>query len=548
MLQDDLKRFFRGDVAVDEATLAGHSVDASLFKVRPQAVVFPKDVKDIENLVEFVNVRHDEGEQFSITPRAAGTDMSGGPLGESIILDVTRYINAIRKFGDDYAVVEPGLYYRDFEVETLRRNLILPSYPASKHLCAMGGIVANNSGGEKTLAYGKTEDYVEEVSVVLADGKEYSFGPLTKLELESKMKQKNFGAEVHRKIYRLIEENYDSIQKAKPRVSKNSAGYALWNVWDRKVFNLAKLFVGSQGTLGIITSAMLKLVHPKKYSRLGVIFLNDLAPLSKIVERVLALKPQSFESYDDKTLHLAIKFLPQMLQLMKAKGLFSLAMQFLPELWMTIKNGRLPKLILLIEFADDDQAMVAKRLSEMQESLQEFNLNLRVTKNEGESEKYWAIRRESFNLLRQRVEGKQTAPFIDDIIVTPDKLPEFLPKLNAILDKYSKYMIYTIAGHVGDGNFHIIPLMDLSDAKAREIIPILADEVYALVFQYKGSITAEHNDGLIRSPYLAKMYGDKIYSLFTEIKDVFDPRGIFNPHKKIGATIEYAISHMKHGA
>jgi len=492
-----------------------------------------------------VNVRRDVKQNLSLTARAAGSDMSGGPLTDSIVVEFTKYFNRIKKMEADYAIVEPGVFYRDFEVDAAKRGVFFPPYPASKQLCAMGGIVANNAAGEKTLAYGKTEQYVEELKAVLSDGQEYAFGPLTKDGLKRKMLLETFEGEVYRKIYKLIEDNYDAIQNARPHVSKNSAGYYLWNVWDRKTFDLSKLFVGSQGTLGLITEARLKLVPKKKHSRLAVVFMKDLSPLARLVNTVLEFHPESFESYDDKTLKLAIKFLPDLVRILKS-GFFSLALKFLPEFWMVLTGG-FPKLVLLIELTGDDEKEISSRFAKLVTALKAYKVKVRVTKSEAEAEKYWTIRRESFNLLRKRVRGKQTAPFIDDIVVRPEKLPEFLPELNKILDAYQDKMFYTIAGHVGDGNFHIIPLMNLSDPAVRAVIPKLSDEVYNLVFKYGGSMTAEHNDGLIRSPYLKKMYGEKIYGLFEEVKNIFDPRNIFNPGKKVGASLQYALDHIKTG-
>lgn len=205
-------------------------------------------------------------------------------------------------------------------------------------------------------------------------------------------------------------------------------------------------------------------------------------------------------------------------------------------------SGGLPKLILLAEFTDNSEEALRGRLENLARELKSINANFRILASEEEAKKYWIIRRESFNLLRHHIKGKRTAPFIDDFIVRVEKMPEFLPKLNEILDQYD--MIYTIAGHVGDGNFHIIPLMDLSDPKNHQIIKELSDKVYDLVLKYGGSITAEHNDGLIRSPYLEKMYGPEIYKLFEETKKIFDPKNIFNPGKKVGADLQYAFDHL----
>ena len=168
----------------------------------------------------------------------------------------------------------------------------------------------------------------------------------------------------------------------------------------------------------------------------------------------------------------------------------------------------------------------------------------KATKSGMDTEKYWVMRRESFNLLRHKVKDKRAAPFIDDIIVDPSHLPEFLPKLYNILEEHN--ITPTLAGHAGSGNFHIIPLMDLSREEERRKIPEVAEKVYDLVLEYGGSITAEHNDGLIRSPYIEKMYGKEVYGLFEKTKEIFDPQNIFNPGKKVGADLEYAMRHIKH--
>lgn len=542
LLKDKIKAFFKGEVKDDEATLKTYSRDASLFEVKPKLVVFPKDKEDIENLVKFVN--DNPQEKLSLTARSAGTDMTGGPLNQSIIVEFLDHFNHIKEVGEDYAVTEPGVFYRDFEKETLKHGLLMPSYPASRELCSVGGIAANNSGGEKTLVYGKTENYVERLKTILSDGKEYTFEPLSKKELDKKMAQNDFEGGIYRKIWRIISENEELLKDAKPRVSKNSAGYYLWNVWDGETFNMCKLLVGSQGTLGINTEIKFKLIKPMKHSKLLVAFLKekDIDQLGNIVNEVLQYDPESFESYDDNTLKLAVKFFPEVVRFFKS-DLISLGIEFIPEAWMTLTGG-MPKLVLMAEFTGENEEDVSLRATQCQEHLKKFNLRTRIAKAGNDTKKYWVIRRESFSLLRHHIQGKHTAPFIDDIVVNPEHLPEFLPKLNALLAKYPK-LIYTVAGHVGNGNFHIIPLMDFKDKDAPEIIRKLSEEVYDLVFEYKGSITGEHNDGLIRSPYLKKMYGEKVYELFEEVKKTFDPDNIFNPGKKVGSTISYSMHHLE---
>ena len=553
---DELKKIIKGEILSDDDVLEKFSEDASIFKIKPALVVQPKNSTDLKNLVSFVLRKKKQGQKISLTARSAGTDMTGGPLSDSIVVDFLKHFNHIKTIKENpkspraegngivgHIITEPGVFYRDLEKQTLKRGLLLPSYPASKDLCSIGGMVNNNSGGEKNLLYGKTEKYVLELKVVLSDGNEYVVKPLSKKELDRKIKQKNFEGGIYRRIHNLIIKNQKVIIAAKPNVSKNSAGYYLWNVWDGKTFDLTKLIVGAQGTLGLVTEAKLGLVKIKKHSRMVIVFLNNLEPLAGVEEKILKYKPESFESYDDKTLKLAFKFFPQMLQAMKAKNMLKMMFQFLPDAWIMLTRG-FPKLVLLAEFTGDDEAQIVEHIKPLYRELQSLKVGVRVTPNEESGKKYWTIRRESFSLLRKRVKGKHTAPFIDDVIVHPEEIKEFLPKLNNILSRY-KELVYTIAGHAGDANFHIIPLVDFSDPRFHRDIKEVSEKVYDLVAEYNGSITAEHNDGLIRTPYLKKMYKPVVLKLFKEAKDIFDPYNIFNPRKKVNGDLDYAMQHIK---
>ena len=546
-LFEELKNLIKGEVAEDEQTLQNFSHDASIFEVNPRVVVFPKDAEDVQNVIKFINNHKKENPTLSVTGRSAGTDMGGGPLNESIILSFTQHFNQILGLVGNVATTQPGVYYRDFEKFTLQSGLIFPSYPASRELCAMGGIVNNNSGGEKSFEYGKTENFVKKLRMVLSDGNIYEFKPLNEKELAEKLLLKSFEGEIYRKIHTLITKNYDEIKAAKPIVSKNSAGYFLWNVYDKEtnVFDLTKLFVGAQGTLGIMLDAGIELMPVKKHSEMLVIFMGqkDMDNLGPIINTILPTKPESVETYDDNTLKLAIKFFPEFARKMGAANIISTAFHFIPEFFMALTGG-IPKLIIQVEFTGNNLDDLKDKINSLKNSLKPYKLKMRIAGNEKQSKKYWLIRRESFSLLREKIKDKHTAPFIDDFVVRPEKLPEFLPKLNKILEKYPS-LIYTIAGHIGDGNFHIIPLMDIADEKQREIIPVLGKEVYDLVFEYHGSTTGEHNDGLVRSPYLKKMYGEKIYELFEKTKEIFDPLNIFNPRKKIYSSMDYSMKHIR---
>src|SRR3989344_1529255 len=531
-IKNEIKKLVNGEVLDDNETLKKYSRDASLFEVWPKLVVWPRNAEDIRKIIKFVaNKKTEDKERYknlSVTVRAAGSCMSGGSLSESIILDVTKYLNkfSVSK-NEQKAEVEPGVFYRDFEPETLKQGLILPCYTASKNLCALGGMIGNNAAGEKTLFYGKMENFVEELEVVLADGSECLFRAVPRQEALRKSHEHTFEGAIYERMMRLIDENREIINKARPKVSKNSAGYYLWNVERNALFDLTRILIGSQGTLGIVTRAKLKLVPIKPKSKLLIILMKDIQKLGYLVNIILKYQPESVESYDDATLKLAVRFFPEMLAIMKSKFL-KIMWQFLPEALMVLTGG-MPKLVLMVEFSGKEDGEIDQRMEKLNQEIKEMGFKTRKTGSAQDAEKYWTIRRESFNLLRKHVRGKRTAPFIDDICVEPKHLPKFLPKLRKMLDEAK--LAYTIAGHAGNGNFHIIPLMDMGKSSNRALIPYLSDKVYDLVHQYSGSITAEHNDGIVRTPYLGKMYSPEILRIFEETKKIFDPQNIFNPGK-----------------
>jgi FAD/FMN-containing dehydrogenase len=543
-LREEIAGVVRGDVSDDAADLERFSRDTSIFKRKPSLIVSPQDAADVAALVQAVHERKKGGADISLTGRSAGTDMSGGPLTDSVVISFTKHMNHVREIGADYAVAEPGIYYRDFEKATMEKiGMLLPSYPASRELCALGGIISNNSGGELTLHYGKTERYVQELDVVLSDGTEATFKPLSPAELIEKEKLETLEGLIYREMHRLVDAHTDLIEAKRPKVSKNSAGYALWSIRDHEkgTFDLSKLIVGSQGTLAMVTKAKVGLVRRKTHRAMLIVFLKDLTLLPEIVHRVLKQDPESFESYDNHTFELAIKFLPQILQHMGPIKALELGLSFLPEMAM-VATGGVPKFVLMAEFSEDTDQAARDRVREARHVLADLPVKTRMAAGKIGPQKYWKIRRESFNLLRKNVPGMYAAPFIDDFVVDPDTYPKFLPELDALLSKHP--FTFTVAGHVGNGNFHIFPLVDMTREAVHQEILALNEQVYDLVLKYGGSTTGEHNDGIIRTPYLKQMFGPEMHALFVETKRIFDPLNIFNPGKKVGGTKEDVAKYM----
>jgi len=541
-----LERGFSGDLDDTAEALAFYSHDASMFELIPKLVIKPKNSADVQAAVKLVSEQKGKNPDLSLTARSAGTDMSGAAINDSIIVDFNKYFREIISVDGDIAVTQPGVFFRDFDVAT--GDYLLPSYPASRDLASVGGMLNNNSGGEKSLQFGKTEKYVPALKLVFADGIERVVKPLTKAELDLKMQQDDFEGKVYKDLFELIDNNYDKIRAAKPNVSKNSTGYKLWDVWDREtgIFDMTQMIIGAQGTLGFVTEGTFKLVPRPKHSGLLVLFMHDIDKLGDVITTVLKHNPATFESFDDATLLLVMKFMPSFLKMLGPVRFVHFLFTLIPD-GMQLLRG-FPKLVLMVEFNGDTEEEVRQKITTLHKELSPYRARYEINgfeedPTEAASEKFWIMRRYSFQLLRSKVKDKHTAPFIDDLIVNPEYLPEFLPQIRNIIKKYK--LLATIAGHMGDGNFHIIPLMKLEDPNDRAKLLPAMKEVDELVLKYKGSLSGEHNDGLVRGPWLEQMYGKEIVDLFRDAKDIFDPQHIFNPHKKANADWGYSFSHIR---
>jgi FAD/FMN-containing dehydrogenase len=545
-LKTEIAPLIKGEIDNTELTRAFYSHDASMFELVPELVVYPNGAEDIKHIVRYVSkVKKEGNKHISITARSAGTDMSGGAINQSIILDMTKHFNKIIDVGPRSAHVQPGVHYRDFEPKTLRHGALLPCYPASRDLCTVGGMVANNSGGELSLRYGKTERFVTELKVVLADGNEYVVKPLTKADLDKKIAQDDFEGRLYKGVFEVVDKHYDEIKAAKPKVSKDSTGYHLWNVWDRDtgIFDLTQLIIGSQGTLGIVTDIHFRLVPHAPHSGTLVMFLRDTSQLGTLINDVMQFKPVAFEGFDNYTLLLSFKLFFFFRKTLGWGGLVKLGLQLLPEALKLFRG--IPKMVLLIEFDGQTAEEVANQVHACRQALKPYGNKALFEEDETEakSRKFWIMRRESFNLLRKKVKDKHTAPFIDDLVVPPQHLPHFLPELRTILDSYK--LLATVAGHMGDGNFHVIPLMKIEEKLERIKLEPAMREVNNLVLSYGGSLSGEHNDGMSRGPWLHIMYSRNIMRYFKQVKELFDPENIFNPDKKTDAHWEFSMSHIR---
>lgn len=522
-----LKQNYKGKIHTDESSRQAVSTDASIFKVVPAAVAIPEDIEDLKTLVRNVTAVASDGANVSLSPRGAGTCMSGGSLTESIMVDMKPYFSWVGEVNtrEKSVWVGAGTYHRDVEAAVSKQGLLFAPYTSSKDLCVIGGMVGNNASGEKSIRYGATVDNVMAVTMIAADGNEYEFGSIGAEVFAEKIKQDDLEGHIYRELDKMIESNWDLLQKTRPKVRKNAAGYQLWRVVNQNQddFNVAKLICGAQGTLGIVTSVKLRLVEKFNHRRMLIIPINDLSQLALAVQTVLAHHPEGLETYDNHTYALAETYLPD-----EAKS-------------AVISKGQ--HLVLMAQFVEHTKDQTDHYADVCKKALERKKFKVHTVRSDTEAEAHWRIRRASFKMLMEHPhKGMRAVPFIEDTIVSTDHYGEFLASLEAILADYD--MVYTYAGHIGDGSIRLIPLVDLEAADAADKVFELARRTYDLTFAFGGSMSVDHNDGLIRTPFLPRMFGEDVMELFADVKFLFDPLNIFNPGKKVGITEGYAKAHM----
>ena len=491
---EELKTHFKGEIYTDFKRRHAYSHDASIYELTPDVALAPIDSDDIKHLVRLVTASKHLSPGLSITARGAGTNMSGGAIGSSIVIDMAKHFTDIRGVQANVLHAQPGANITD-------------------SIGTIGGMVANNSAGKQWLRYGNIDAAVRELSVILADGNEYIVKPIGKRELDIKMKQKNFEGAVYRRVYELIESNYDLVKNARPRSTKNSMGYNLWSVWDRDtgIFDLTQLFTGSQGTLGVITDVKIQTTPQPAHSGSMRVYLAYASWLGSVIPLVMRHNPASF------------------------KGLGS-----------TGRLGKhLPGLVLTIGFDSDTDQQVGSMLANLKSDLHNHNkrIKIEIKGNESESAVFWTIHRANINLLQEKSENSHPAYFIDDMAIPTHFASQFYREINQIAKKNKLSVV--ISGHFGDGSFHITPLIDASDIKRQLKLEPVMRELIPYVIKYRGTLAGENNDGMIRGPWLPAIFGHDMYELFKTTKEIFDPLYIFNPHKKTDADWEYSMNHIR---
>ncbi|USN87869.1 MAG: FAD-binding oxidoreductase [Candidatus Nomurabacteria bacterium] len=533
---------FRGGISSDKHVLEKYSTDESIFSIKPQVVIQPKTKHDVELATKVIARETKRFSSLSLTPRAAGTGLSGGSLTDSIVVDVSTHLHQIGeiKMKKDESVTitcEPGVMWRDVEKKLKRAGAYIPSYTASKDICTVGGSVSNNAAGPDSLRYGHCADWVEELEVVLADGVSYAIKPLTYKEYQKLIKHKHEYAKIAEAVFSLIAKNEKEIQHNRPDTPKNTAGYALWHVLSTSVadfkkgqgtFDLSRLIAGSQGTIGIITNITMRAIPVPRHTTLIAVPVFDLAEAGKVVNKALKHNPLNLEVFDALTFDLALNnpdFFKKRLDRMDYyRGMLSLYTTY------HVRYGRrTPALTILITL--DDETTTKMPAHEIVNEIRTDKAKARIILNPIEEQMLWLVRRSSYTLSKLQDSRKRPAAFLEDMTVPPQNLSKFLVEIQRLFKEFN--ITAAIHGHGGNGHFHFYPLLDFTQRTTGKLIEKMSDRFYETALKYGGSLCGEHNDGIIRTPHLSKMFTKKMLDIFAELEQIFDPDDIFNPGKKV---------------
>ncbi len=514
---EQIQKHVRGDVLADEYSLGMYSTDASIYQIKPIAIVLPKDDEDVKAAIK---VAYDHN--ITILPRGAGTSLAGQTVGESIILDFSKYMNSILEINeaDKWVRVQPGMARDDLNAVLEPMGLHFAPDPATSSRANVGGMVGNNSSGTKSVLFGKTVDHVLEARVVLAEGTELNLKNHDPETYALKAAQKDREGEVYASFKNLIHQHKEEIKERFPKVMRRVGGYNLDEFVYSDQWNLSKLVCGSEGTLATTLDLKLNLVDLPKHKSVCVVHFADLLEAISAVESMLAYNPSAVEILDKTVVGLSRENL------------------------MTKHHCHFiegdPAAILIVEFYGDTAQEVIDRPHKMIADLKENNFGYAYPLfPEGTSyNDVWIVRKKGLGLMLGLKGNKKPLPFIEDAGIPSKHLPEYIDKVLKVCKKHqTKAAMYA---HASVGVIHVRPILDLRLGEDIERLKNITDETFELVIKYKGSWSGEHGDGLVRSAYNKRFFGDNLYKVFLDVKKLFDPKNLMNPGKIIEAQ---AIDH-----
>jgi len=507
--QSELAAALKGETLFDEVSRLLYSTDASLYQIKPGAVVVPRDREDVINAVK-IAARH----QVPLIGRGGGTSLAGQTVTSGLVLDFSKHMNQVLEVNEEehWARVQPGIVLDNLNAYLKPYGLFFAPDVATASRANVGGMLGNNSSGVRSVKYGKTVDHVLELSVVLPSGEDLQFHNLSRSELEQKCASGGREGSLYAAISAIVDENRDEIVKRFPKVMRRVSGYNLDELLDRDQFNLAKLMVGSESTLGLVTEAKVNLVPIPPHTVLAVLHFDNLLEAIRSVQSILQYDPSAVEVLDRYGLELA----------RDNPTVSALCSQFV--------HGT-PDAVLIVEFSDSDRAALRSRFEAMKvdPSVQARTFHCYETWEPAAQQIVWQVRKNTLGVMLGIKGDFKPLPFIEDSCVPVEHLAEYVEKVQKICATKNRDM--ALYAHASVGVIHIRPLLNLKQAEDLDILRSISEEVFQLVLAYGGSWSGEHGDGLVRSYKIPEFFGDQIYGAFKQVKQAFDPAGLMNPGK-----------------
>jgi FAD/FMN-containing dehydrogenase/Fe-S oxidoreductase len=505
-LEHELRRVIGGDVRFDAASRFLYSTDASMYQVEPIGVVIPRDAGDVQAAVEIARRR-----QVALLPRGGGTSLTGQTVNHALVLDFSRHMDRVLEVNADelWARVEPGVVQDNLNHHVRPLGLLFGPDTSTSNRATLGGMLGNNSGGSHSIAYGLTVEHVLELTCLLADGTRVVFGEVGPAALAAKCRAPGLEGQIYREVARIRETYADEITARYPAHWRRVAGYNLNELTAPRPLNMARLIVGSEGTLVTVLEAKVRLVRRPKKTALDVIHYRDIQEALESSQSILETGPYAVELTDKMILDLARGNIEQSQRMGFVQGD--------------------PAAILIVEYAGETDAEVRGKVEalEARRQRERFGYAAHLAHDATEQQSIWKLRKAGLGLLLGMKGDKKPIAFVEDTAVDPKHLPKFVARFRDILTRHDAVGAYY--GHCSVGCLHIRPVIDLKTPRGLAQVRAVADEITDLVVEFGGTISSEHGDGRARSPFLERMYGPTLMGAFRELKRAFDPENRMNP-------------------
>jgi FAD/FMN-containing dehydrogenase/Fe-S oxidoreductase len=514
-----LKAGFSGEILFDDSIRLVYATDASVYREKPLAVAFPKNPEDIRQLILFAR-QH----KTSLIPRAAGTSLAGQVVGNGIVVDVSRHMNAILELNtsERWVSVQPGVVLNELNKSLAPHGLFFGPETSTADYCMIGGMVGNNACGAHSLVYGSTRDHTLEIKALLSDGSEVVFKSLGEDDFQHKISLQTLEGEIYRQLNHILSDDENRREIAQhypdPRLRRRNTGYALDLLADSWPFNpegqelnLSKLIAGSEGTLAFITEIKLNLVDlPPKHKALVCVHFETLEASLKANLIALKYNPVAIELMDKTVMDLTKENIEQRKNRFFVEGD--------------------PAAILIVEFAENDEQSILSKASAMEAEMRAEGLGYHFPVVKGpQMKKVWELRKAGLGVLNNMPGDAKPVAVIEDAAVHPEYLPDYINDISDMLAGYGKDCVYY--AHIATGELHLRPVLNLKDPNDVELFRKIAEDTASLVKKYKGSLSGEHGDGRLRGQFIPFMLGEHNYRLLEDVKNAFDPENIFNPGK-----------------